>query len=194
MWASAILAILAATSTGIRYYVDRRVSELTSAARSAEAERKEKAQAEREASLQAKVEAAEKEQRDANQKLSKLEDKAKPRVLSESQEKKFLSEISRCSEKVLSVTTPIGDPEAASFAKYLMSLFKAAGWTIKADSQEIFSGTPIGIILRVPSKEQLHPCVALVQRTFHDLGIQAPGEAVAGIPTDLLDIVVGHKP
>ena len=194
MWATAVFAILAATTTGIRYYVDRRVSELTSAARIADAERKERAQTEREAALRAQVEAAEKEQHEANQKLSKLEEKTKPRVLTESQEKKFVADIARCSSKNISVTTPIGDPEAAFFAKYLISLFKNAGWTIKADAQAIFTGVPVGVILRVPSKEQLHPCVASVQKAFHDIGIQAPGEVVAGIPVDVLDIVVGHKP
>jgi hypothetical protein len=194
MWATAVFAILAATTTGIRYYVDRRVSDLTSAARSAEAERKEKAQSEREAALRAQLETAEREQREASHKLSKLEEKTKPRAFNESQEKQFIAEVARCSNKILAITTPIGDPEAASFARYLISLFKNAGWTIKADSQAIFSGTPVGVILRVPSKEQLHPCVASVQRAFQNIGIQALGEVAAGTNMNVLDIVVGHKP
>jgi hypothetical protein len=194
MWATAIFGVLAATTTGIRYYVDRRASELISVARNAELELKEKAQREREAALQAKIETAEREQGEANTKLTKIEEKAKPRTFTNSQEKQFIAAVSGCSSKLVSLTAPLGDPEAISFANYLDSLFKVAGWTTKGVSQAVFTGIPLGIILRVNSKQQLHPCMVSLQKTLYELGFQAPGDVVPGTPVDAIDIVVGHKP
>lgn len=194
MWATAILAVFAAITTGIRYYVDRRASELTSAVQRSEVELKENALKEREAALRAKVETAEREQREANAKLNKMEEKAKPRTFTEAQKNRFVAAMSRCTSKVVSLTAPLGNPEAISFANYLESLFKAAGWTSRGLSQAVFTGIPVGVILRVPSKEKLHPCIGTLQQTFAELGIEAPGEIVPGTSVDEIDIVVGHKP
>lgn len=194
MWATAIFAVLAAGTTGIRYYVDRRVSELTTVARNVESELKEKAQSAREAALQAKLETAEREQREAGSKLKKIEEKAKPRVFSEVQQQRLVAALSGCSNKLVMLTAPLGDPEAISFANALESIFKTAGWESKGVSQGVFTGIPVGVILRVPSKDKFHPCLGPLQKVLTDLGIQAPAVIEADTPVDAIDIVVGHKP
>lgn len=194
MWATALCGVLAAMATGIRYYVDRRVSELASAKRAVEIEQKDAAQRDREAQLQAKVDAAEIAQKEADLKLSKVEAGAAPRNLDAGQRQRFIEAISACQNKrVFLLTAPMGVPEPMAFAQLIESLFKAAGWTSHGISQAVFSGAPYGIILRVASKENLHPCVSIVQKAFSDIGIVAPGEIVPGTSTDLVDIVVGHK-
>ena len=74
MWATAIFAILAASATGIRYYVDRRASELSSQVRR-----------EHEVELKMQVDVAQREQQEARDKLSKIEQTVKGRHLSSEQ-------------------------------------------------------------------------------------------------------------
>lgn len=85
MWGAVIFAVLAAVSTGVRYYVDSRTGELSSIAQRIKAEKTEQSQREREASLKLQVEAAQLEQRDAREKLAKIEQNVKGRHLTSEQ-------------------------------------------------------------------------------------------------------------
>lgn len=194
MWAAGLFAVTAALVTGARYYVDRRIGELAAQARLAEAEAKEKDQAEREAALRAQLQGAERELQNSTGKLANLEARARPRLLTDDQRRSLIDRLKNCPLKVVSWTAPLGDPEALAFAKYLESAFVEAGWQTQGVSQAVFTGVPVGVLLRVPSREDLHPCAVQVQQAFGAIGIQAPGDLVPGSPTDRLDIVVGHKP
>jgi len=122
MWATALCGVLAAMATGIRYYVDRRVSELASAKRAVEIEQKDAAQRDREAQLQAKVDAAEIAQKEADLKLSKVEAGAAPRNLDAGQRQRFIEAI--CSGLQ---SKRAGLAFSASYSSDYLQLTKGAG-------------------------------------------------------------------
>jgi hypothetical protein len=193
MWASATLAIAAALATGLKFYVDRRVGELSAAARASQDEIKEQIQREREAAVRSELEETKSRLQDSAAKLAGLETKSQPRSISATQRERLVDGLKTCSAKVVLLTAPLGDPEAIAFAQNLEAVFVAAGWKSDGVSQAVFPGVPTGLIVRVPSKDHIHPCAAQVQYAFASIGIEVPGVIVAGSSVELLDIVVGHK-
>ncbi len=129
MWATAIFAVLAALATGIRYYVDSRLSELSSQAQRAETEIKEKSQREREAALKLQVEAAQREQQEASDKLSKLERNVKGRHLSSSQSDVLTAMAMKACHllPMVNVTAANSNHEAQVYGTDFVKALKAAG-------------------------------------------------------------------
>jgi hypothetical protein len=193
MWVSIASAVLAAVATGLRYYVDRRVSELSSQAEAARTEQKERESGEREAAVRSQLQNTEQKLQHSAGKLAQLEERARPRSLSEEQTKIMIAAIRSCSPKVVGLTAPLNDAEAISFAGQIEALFKAAGWESRSVAQAVFSGTPVGVILRVRAKDSVHPCTLSVQQAFAAIGISAPAEIVPTTPLDIVDVVIGHK-
>lgn len=175
MWATAIFAVLAASTTGIRYYVDRRVSEFTSIARNAESELKEKAQSEREAALQAKVETAEREQREASEKLAKLEQNVKGRHLTSEQSATLTAMAKQVcrSLSMVNVTAANSNHEAQVFATEFVKALKSAGCA--ADLALPIPGlTPdvVGIHIGVRDPQNPAPGAVELSKLLNGIGIK----------------------
>ncbi|MEQ1846705.1 MAG: hypothetical protein ABL983_14155, partial [Nitrospira sp.] len=68
-------------ATGLRYYVDRRVSDLASAVRVMEEQQRDARQAEREAELRGQLHVTELKLQDSTKKVTALEEQARPRAL-----------------------------------------------------------------------------------------------------------------
>ena len=151
MWAAAIFAILAAMATGVRYYVDRRAGELSS-----------QAQREREATLKLQVEAAQREQQEAREKLSKIEQNVKGRHLT-SEQSAALAAMARqvChSLPTVNVTAANSNHEAQVYGTEFVKALKGGGCV--ADLALPIPGlTPdvvgIHIGVRDPKTRTFHP-------------------------------------
>ena len=126
MWGAVVFAILAAASTGVRYYVDRRASELSSLAQRVDAEQKEQLQREREAALKLQVEAA---QREASEKLSKIEKNVKGRHLTSEQTTTLAAMAKQVcrSLPMINVTAANSNQEAQVYATEFVKALKAGG-------------------------------------------------------------------
>lgn len=129
MWGAVLFAILAAVSTGVRYYVDRRAGELSSHAQRVDAEQKEQLQREREAALKLQVEAAQREQREASEKLSKIEQNVKGRHLTAEQSTTLVAMAKQVcrSLPMVSVTASNSNHEAQMYATEFVKALKAGG-------------------------------------------------------------------
>lgn len=129
MWGAVVFAILAAVSTGVRYYVDRRAGELSSQAQRVDAEQKEQLQREREAALKLQVETAQREQREASEKLSKIEQNVKGRHLTSKQITTLVAMAKQVcrSLPVVSVTASNSNHEAQVYATEFVKALKAGG-------------------------------------------------------------------
>jgi len=129
MWSAVIFAILAALSTGIRYYVDRRTGELSSHAQKAVAEQREQFQREREEALKLQLEAAQREQRVASEKLSTIEQNVRVRSLSPEQRASLvaLATVACRSIPKVSVTAANSNHEAQTYATEFVKALKAGG-------------------------------------------------------------------
>jgi hypothetical protein len=118
MWAALVFAILAAMATGVRYYVDSRAGDLST-----------RAQLEREATLKSQVEAAQRQQKEAREKLSKLEKNAKGRHLT-SKQSDALTTIARqvChSLSAIKVTAANSNLEAQVYGAEIVKALNAGG-------------------------------------------------------------------
>jgi outer membrane murein-binding lipoprotein Lpp len=129
MWGAVIFAVLAAVSTGVRYYVDRRAGELSSHANRVGAEQKEQAQREREASLKLQVEAAQREQQEANEKLSKIEQNVRGRHLTSEQSATLAAMAKQVCRSffMVNVTASNSNHEAQMYATEFVKALKAGG-------------------------------------------------------------------
>ena len=175
MWASAIFAILAALSTGVRYYVDHRAGELSSQAQKASAEIKDQSQREREAALTKQLEAAKREQQEASAKLSTLEQKMKGRHLSSEQSSTLTSMARKActSLPMVNVTAANSNNEAQVYAAEFVKIFKAAGCASDL-SLPIPGLTPdvIGIHIGVRDPQNLSQGAIELSKMLSSIGIQ----------------------
>ena len=118
LWATVAFAILAAMATGVRYYIDRRVGELSSLA-----------QNEREAELKIQVEVAQHEQQEAREKLSKVEQDVKGRHLTAEQSATIAAMARQVchSLSAVIVTAANSDHEAQVYGTEFVKALKGAG-------------------------------------------------------------------
>jgi len=129
MWASAILAILAALSTGLRYYIDRRAGELSSSAQKVAAFEQQQEQLGREAALKKQVEDAKREQEAAAAKLLAVEAMARVRRLTPEQREQLTSSARQMSSTIpkIEVTAANSNQEAQAYALDFVKSLQAAG-------------------------------------------------------------------
>jgi len=89
------------------------------------------------------------------------------------------------------------DAEGTNFAKQIADMLTQAGYAVSENlsSMTFFGTLPIGVKLRVKSREQTPIFAAGLQHALRDIGIDAPA-TVGGpeVDVDLLVITVGAKP
>ena len=164
MWATAILAIFAALATGIRYYVDRRASELSS-----------QVQREREAESKLQVEVAQREQQEARDKLSKIEQNVKGRHLSSDQSVELTAMARKACHllPMVNVTAANSNHEAQVYATDFVKALKAAGCA--SDLALPIPGlTPdvIGIHIGVRDTKNISPAGIELSKMLSGIGVQ----------------------
>lgn len=198
MWATAILAIFVALATGIRYYVDRRASELSSQAQRADAGIREKSQREREAELKQQLEVAQREQQEASAKLSNIEEKVKGRHLTNDQRVSFIKYLANVQKGSVTIAYGSQDAETVSFVEEIRSLLKSAGFSIP-DRLELALGytiktPPPAFIALIVGSGSTPPYALPIQEAFHKIGIEAIGTDGRDIATaGEVKIYVGSK-
>jgi hypothetical protein len=177
MWASAILAVLVALATGVRYYVDRRAGELSSQAQRAEVEIKERAQQQREEDLRAQVEAAQQEQQEATNKLLKIEEKVKGRLLTNDQRSVFINQLAAAQKGPITIAYGSSDGETVSFVEEIRTLLKAAGFSMPDRIEHALGYTiktpPPAFIALVVGTGKSPPYALQIQQAFKMIGINA---------------------
>jgi hypothetical protein len=175
MWGAVIFAVLAAVTTGVRYYVDRRAGELSSHALRVDAERKEQSQREREAALQLQVEAAQREQHEASEKLTKMEHNVKGRHLTSEQSATLTAMAKQVchSLSMVNVTAANSNHEAQMYATEFVKVLKGAGCV--ADLALPIPGlTPdvVGIHIGVRDPKNLAPGAVELSKMLRGIGIK----------------------
>jgi hypothetical protein len=128
----------------------------------------------------------------------------KPRQFSAQQREQFLA-ILREMPHSIGVDSPIGDPEAFTFAKELQTLFSDAGWVVGGRPGEtVFDppvfGITIAVDLRVESQENQEtaiPEASVLERAFSvvDMPPQIDvSKTISIAPGKFIRLHVGHKP
>lgn len=164
MWVALFFAILVAMVTGVRYYVDSRAGELSS-----------RAQLEREATLKSQVKVAQREQKEAREKLSKLEKNVKGRHLTLKQSD-TLTNMARkvChSPSTINVTAANSNHEAQVYGTEIVKALKAGG--CEADLALPIPGLRpdvIGVHIGVRDPKNLPSGVIELSKMLTEIGVR----------------------
>jgi hypothetical protein len=185
MWGAGIFAILAAGATGLRYYIDRRIGELSAAA-----------QAARETRLRTDIDSAQQRQSAAEAEVVALRTRQQPRELSPQQVQLFQTFLREAPGRFVAIESPTGDLEAQRLALQLMSLLRSEGWEAGDNSVgTVYSNIPIeGIRISVRNLDSSQPHVSILQRAFEAIGMPAKIEVDDTSRQPAILLFVGHKP
>jgi hypothetical protein len=209
MWASAILAIMAAVATGVRYYVDRRIGELSAQARAVEERIRDQAQSESEAELRSELQVAdlrlkesEELARAAERTADELKKGAAPRRLTAPQRDTILKAVTPYAGQSCLVVFVNGEPDAERFAQDFAEVLQQAHWTRTGEVKCInFTKDPIGVevTLNIEYMEKhLAPPAAAeaIATALVEAGLAQDTTLFVNpqTPTGVVEVRVGHKP
>lgn len=174
MWSAALLAMAAAGATWLRYYVDRRVSEL-----SAQAQRL------REEESGTRHELAEKE-------LAALRLRIGPRHLKDrSALLETLRGGPRGAVKVLASTL---DPEAKAYAEEMVAVLREAKWAVDFPERTIPVNAQPGVSVVVSASGEPPPHAGPLQHALRSTGVDVKGLADTEAQPGTVTLIVGQKP
>jgi hypothetical protein len=158
----------------------------------------------------AKTEMAKQETRaaTAERRLMELQERIKPRRLTDEQAKKFVEALRTFPVATVRVGWTVGGAdESFSFLRQLIPLFKEAGWTVVNDGNGISEHLDIqvigiGILVHhelippglVGVALPLTPTTAAIRRAFSAVGMDAQLLAWPPADADAPEVVVGSKP
>jgi hypothetical protein len=183
IWAAGLLAILAAMATGLRYYVDRRVSDLASAARVMEEQQRDTRQAEREVELRGQLRATELKLQDSTKKVTALEEQARPRALTDSQRNQLVVFLRDKPKGRVVIKASATAPDARGYAEEIRDVLAHEGWTVRIDNA-IFAGPNSGgVWITVKDLNKAPTTAGLLQNALKAVGIDARGQHDQGMDT-----------
>lgn len=183
IWAAGLLAILAAMATGLRYYVDRRVSDLASAVRVMEEQQRDARQAEREAELRGQLHVTELKLQDSTKKVTALEEQARPRALTVRQRDQLVVFLRDKPKGRVVIKASATAPDARAYAEEFRDVLAQDGWTVRIDNA-IFAGpSSSGVWITVKDPNKAPMTAGLLQNALKAVGIDARGQHDQSIDT-----------
>lgn len=121
--------------------------------------------------------------------------KIQPRMLTPSQRRAFVTALRGSPSGRVDVVAVLGDAESVAFAAELDGILKDAGWPTAGVSQAVYAPSgPVGLFLKVHSKEAVLTHASTLQRAMASAGYEAPAVLDGSVERGYLGIVVGHKP
>ncbi len=186
MWAAALLAVAAAGVTWLRYYVDRRVSELSSQAQrlgEEEGRRRQEAAEGELRDLRAEEQESRKRHELAEEELASLRVKSAPRSLSSDEKKAMSAFLTSKPKGSVVIKDSVNASDARGYADEIAAVLTHAGWTVKIDNA-IFAGRDtVGVWVTVKDPKKAPPAAGLLQNALKAAGIDARGQYDAGMGT-----------
>ena len=179
MWAAVILAVAAAGATWLRYYVDRRIGELSSQAqevREEEGRRRQEA-AERELQdLRTHDEENRRRHQLAEKELASLRSKAAPRTLPSDARQALAAFLQGKPKGSVVIKASVNAPDARGYAEEVRAVLAQAGWTVRIDNA-IFAGpNTLGVWITVKDPNKAPIAAGLLQNALKAAGIEARGQ------------------
>jgi hypothetical protein len=132
----------------------------------------------------------------AERKLFELQERIKPRRISEEQRMRLTTRLSAASPKGLVGLEHVpGDAEGGTFAEQIEEVLKAAGWpTTRISPATYDGGNPPGLFVLVKSASTAPARGAVLQRVFSEAEIQLPAYTKSNLGADDVHIIIGTKP
>lgn len=142
----------------------------------------------------------------AEKSLLELQEKIKPRHLTQDQQIKIASRLKGEVKGQVEIQCQVGDPEAHMFALEILKLFKDNGWEASLNDRILIMGsTPMGIQLLVHTdKSDIPPGVKMegevprransIFMAFQDAKLEIEPLFDFSVAKDTVVVRVGHKP
>ena len=120
--------------------------------------------------------------------------KLQPRGMSTEQRSAFIAALKAASSGRVDIVAVLGDPESIRFAGELDTMLKTAGWSTSGVSQAVYTPSgPVGIFLKVRSKDSVPSHAVTLQKALAAIGIEAPALLDANVEAIYVGLIVGHK-
>lgn len=121
--------------------------------------------------------------------------KIQPRMLTPGQRRAFVEALQGGPSGQVDIVAVLGDAESVAFAAELNGVLNDAGWQTAGVSQAVYTPNgPVGLLLKVHSKDAVPTHANTLQRALASAGYEAPGVLDGSVQRGYLGIVVGHKP
>lgn len=144
-----------------------------------------------EQAIQSATSEAARAQKSADESKAKLQ----PRTLTPAQRRAFVEALRGGPSGRIDVVAVLGDSESITFAAELDGALKDAGWPTAGVSQAVYTPRgPVGLLLKVHSKEFVPTHASTLQKALASAGFEAPAVLDGSVERGYLGIVVGHKP
>lgn len=133
----------------------------------------------------------------AERELLELQDRIKPRRLSEANRVALIRALRQANPKgLVTLNCVLGDGEGFAFATQIDDVLKAAGWTTTGVNQGVYGGgaNPIGFGIVVHSAATTPPHAGSLQSAFTAAGFPLNGVEQPAIQEGLVVLLVGNKP
>ena len=191
MWAAALLAVAAAGATWLRYYVDRRVSELSSE----EGRRRQEAADRDLQNLRAEEEESRRRHELAEQELAALRLKSAPRSLSSDGRQAMSAFLTTKPKGSVVIKASVNAADARAYADEIGAVLTAAGWTVRIDNAIFAGGNTVGVWITVKDPKKAPSAVGLLQNALKAAGIDARAHYDPGMGSadDELWLSVGNR-
>jgi len=156
------------------------------------------------ARLQAIVANAEQKRAEAERSLIELQERIKPRHLTAEQQTRAIDRLVNAPKGQLEIRCPVGNPEALSFGRELLELFRVSGWDVVLNDRVIIVPAPVGLKLWIHSEQLASEGIQVTQEApirassildaFAYARLSIEGQFNHDLPKGSLALIVGFKP
>ena len=134
----------------------------------------------------------------AEQDLLKLQDTLRPRHFTDLQKKQLISVLDANPKGDILVRCLNGIQESCAFAKEIVEVLTAAGWTTAGPRDEVLFGEtgmpPTGLIIIIKDQQSEPVRAKILQRSLTQIGFNAPGLLDNRLKEGEVQLFVGVKP
>jgi type II secretory pathway pseudopilin PulG len=179
MWCALIFAVLAAGATGLRFYVDRRAGELSSASQQVRDEANQQRLRASEAELQALRDQGQDNQKRhelAEKELATLSAKNEPRTLSPTNRDALLTFLRQQVAGKVVIKASVSTPDARAYGDQIAAALKSAGWSVRIDNALFAGSDTTGLWITVKDQSTSPDGAGVLQAAFKVMGLDARGQ------------------
>ena len=147
--------------------------------------------------LHGEVAKLQKEAADAQRALLELQERLKPRHLTDTQKTKLISLLRGKPSGDILIRCLNGNLESCGFAKQITDTLTLAGWNVNGPREEIIfskAGPPLGLFIIVQNGESAPIRAGILQQALEEIGFPAPAQLDKRIQINAVELLVGTKP
>jgi hypothetical protein len=130
----------------------------------------------------------------AERRLLELQERIKPRHLSEPDKELLVKELSPLPPITVQIAWSLTAPDGEGLAEDFADVFKRLGWKMPHNpSSNVFNVAPVGVHIVVHDRQTAPAHAGAFQHALKSIGIEAPGGVSSDVPPNSFEIRIGNK-